>query len=130
MAVTSISFEFKINRGKNFVKNGGFCIDANEYLCSHLKCEEGNLDDVLAKTTKKDIIGIAKWAYQNCDYMNNILLDYSGQVESSIADEEAKKLTEEGSDEYDEIYQDVLDELICRVSSAEIIINGKIYKGK
>ncbi len=130
MADTSISFEFKINRGKNFVKNGDFCIDANDYLCSHLKCDEVNLDDVLAKTSKRDIIDIAKWAYQNCDYMNNILLDYSGEIEASIAHEETKKLTDEGSDDYDEIYQDILDELVCRVSSVEIIINGKTYKGK
>ena len=89
-----------------------------------------NLDDVLAKTSKKDIIDIAKWAYQNCDYMNNILLDYSGEIEASIAHEETKKLTDEGSDDYDEIYQDILDELVCKVSSVEIIINGKTYKGK
>jgi hypothetical protein len=130
MADTLISFEFKIKRGRNVLKNGDFCIDANDYLCKHLECEEDRLDDVLAKTSNQKIVEIAEWAYEYCDYMNSMLLDYSGEIESSIAEEEAKKSYEYGSEEYDELYQEIIDQLICRVTSVEIIIDGKKYKGK
>lgn len=130
MADTLISFEFKIKRGRKVVKNGDFCIDANDYLCTHLKCEEDELDDVLERTSREKIIEIAEWAYEYCDYMNSLLRDYSGEIESSIAEEEAKISYELGSDEYDELYQEIIDQLICKVSSVEIIIDGKNYKGK
>jgi hypothetical protein len=130
MADTLISFEFKIKRGREVIKNGDFCIDANNYLCIHLECEEEDLDEVLKKTSKKEITEIAEFAYESCDYMHSMLLDYSGEIEASIAEEEAKKVHEEGSEEYHDLYQYIIDQLVCKVSSVEIIIDGKKYKGK
>lgn len=130
MAKTLISFEFKIKKGSNVLKDGDFCIDANYYICSHLKCDEGQLDDVLSKTSEEDILEIAEYASDSCDHMNNILRDYAGEMEVAIAEDEAKKLAETSSEDYDEIYEDILDQLVCRVTSVEIVIDGKIYKGK
>ncbi len=125
-----IIFEFQIKRGKKALKDGDFCIDASHYLCSHLKCQQDELGIILEKTSKEQIIEIAEYAYNYCDYMHNILRDYAGEMELAIAEDETLKLTEKTSENYDEIYEEILDELICRVKSVKIVIDGKKYKGK
>jgi hypothetical protein len=130
MAETSINFEFKITKGDEFLEKGSFGIKADNYLCAHLKCSLDDLDDVLSKTSEEDILEIAEWAYHSCDHMNNILRESSGEMKVEIAENEAKKLAETSSEDYDELYEDILDQLVCRVTSVEILIDGKIYKGK
>lgn len=128
MADTSISFEFQITRDGEAVKDCDFCIDANYYIASHLKCEEQDLDDVLSRTSDKDIQEIAEWASDSCDHMYNILYECAGTMEEEYCEEEAKKLAKDGSDDYAEIYEEIMDELNFELKSVEIIVNGKSFK--
>ena len=128
MADASISFDFKIKRGNEAIKDCDFCIDANYYICSHLDCDEKQLDTVLAKTSDQVLQEIVEWASDSCDHMYNILCETSGTMEDEIAEEEAKKMSEYGTEEYYELHQQIMDEMSFEVVSVELKVDGKIYR--